>query len=442
VVPNLLCNVVAGLVVLGATASAQGLDRQAPAAAVRQLPAAEAESAPNVVASVASFRATSSGHVFINDVLRRQVVLLDSTLRLMKVVTDVNGTQAHYGNGATGMFAYRGDSTLFLSGASLSLVVMDASGAVGRAMAPPRPSDFGQLVGGAAGIPALDARQRLVYRGAGPSIQERVRLGKLGKAPPPDSAVLVRFDFRTRSLDTVTYVRIYTQRIVPKVVQQGKMATTWMSQILNPMPTVDDWAVLSDGTIAVLRGQDYHVDFFDSDDVRSTGKKIPLAWRHLSADDKAAVLDSSRALAARLAAQGIGISRGVASTPGMESVASGAATVSTTGGGSRSSAEEANDPPADYVAADELPDYQPAFAVGSLRADQDNRLWVRTIPPQPLSGGAIYDVLNAHGALIEHVQVPRNSAIVGFGSGGIIYLARRDNGVLRIERYRYQKTQN
>jgi hypothetical protein len=431
-----------GGIALGVLVSARAASGQAAPIPVRQLPSADAESPPDVVASIASFRATSSGGVFISDVLRRRVVLFDSSLRSMRVVTDVDGTQARYGSGSAGMFAYGGDSTLLLSGSSLSIVVLDANGTVGRVMAPPRPSDFGQMMGGTSGIPALDARGRLVYRSAGPTMQELVRLGKLGTAPPPDSAALVRFDFKTRRLDTVTYVRIYSQRIIPHVVEQGKMFVTWMSQILNPAPVVDDWAVLSDGTIAVARGQDYHVDFFDSDNVRSAGTKIPFAWRHLSPDDKAALLDSTRALRARLVAQGIGVNRGVAPAPGMEPVAARTATVSTSGGGDGSSTAQTSEPPAEYVAPDELPDYQPAFAVGSLRADQDGRLWVRTIPPQPLGGGAIYDVLDGHGTLIDRIQVPRNSAIAGFGPGGTVYLVQRDGAALRIKRCRYQNTRS
>lgn len=423
---------------LGVVASTRGANCQSRPIAVRQLPRPDVESPPDLVASIAALRATVSGHVFINDIVRRQVVLLDSSLHLVRVVTDGEGTRARYGNGATGLFAFSGDSTLFLSGASLSIAVMDANGRVARIMAPPRPSDFGQLIGGAAGNPAFDARQRLVYRSAGPGMAERIRLGELGAAPPPDSAALVRFDFRTRALDTLTYVRIYTPRVVPKTAQQGKSVTTWLSQILNPMPLVDDWAVLSDGRVAVLRGVDYHVDFYDANGVRSSGPKVQFPWRHLSTEDKAALLDSSRALRARLTAEGIGVSRGIAPAPGMEPLTSTSTSVNRSVGGGQISPATSDGPPAEYVAPDELPDYQPAFAVGSLRADQDGRIWVRTISPTPLSGGAIYDVLDARGKLIDHIQVPRNSAIAGFSPGGIVYLVQRDDARLSIKRCRYQ----
>jgi hypothetical protein len=415
---------------------ARGAGGQSPA--VRQLPPAQAESRPGVVASIAALRATASGHVFVNDIVRRQVVMLDSSLRVVRVVTDGEGARAHYGNGATGLFAFAGDSTLFLSGATLSIAVLDADGNVARIMAPPRPSDFGQLIGGTAGNPAFDARQRLIYRGAGPGMAERIRLGQAGAAPPPDSTVLVRFDFSTRALDTLTYIRTYTPRIVPHVVQKGTTVATWLSPILNPMPMVDDWAVLADGRVAVLRGVDYHVDFFDANKARTSSPKVPFPWRHLSAADKAALLDSSRALRTRLAAQGIGVSHGMSPAPGMEPVASTTTSVSRSVGGAQASSVDPDEPTAEYVAPDELPDYQPAFAVGSLRADEDGRLWVRTIPPAPLSGGAIYDVLDGRGRWIDRVQVPRNSAIAGFGPEGTVYLAQRIGEKLSIRRCHYR----
>src|SRR5689334_5613794 len=95
--------------------STRGAPCQARTTEVRQLAAPEAESPPDVVGSIASLRATASGHVFINDIARRQVVLLDSSLHLLRVVTDGAGSRANYGTGATGLFAFTGDSTLFLS---------------------------------------------------------------------------------------------------------------------------------------------------------------------------------------------------------------------------------------------------------------------------------------------------------------------------------------
>jgi hypothetical protein len=424
---------------LAALSSAAG---QSPTVGARQLPPAEVESRPGVVTSIAALRSTASGQVVIHDPAGQQVVLLDSTLTLRRVIADQTGSaQALYMMGGTAILAYRGDSTLLLNARSLSVAVLDQDGNVGRTMAPPRPSDFDRLFGGPAGIPGFDPRGRLIYRAAGLTTKERIRLGKLGPPAPRESTAVVRFDFASRRLDTAAFVRTYTQRIVPQSTKQGNTSMIWMTQILNPMPLVDEWAVLSDGTLAVVRGQDYHVDFFDAAGDRASGPKIPFAWRRMSDTDKVALIDSSKALRARLIADGIAVGHAVAPASGTEPLTSTSLQVKTGSASAASASPSASDPdepPPQYVEPEELPDYQPVFENGGVRADADGRLWVRTIPPRPLAGGAIYDVIDRKGLLIDHVQVPRNSAIAGFGPAGAVYLAQRDARGLRLARVRYQ----
>lgn len=93
------------------------------------------------------------------------------------------------------------------------------------------------------------------------------------------------------------------------------------------------------------------------------------------------------------------------------------------------------------VEPSELPDYQPPFFAGSVRADADGRLWVRTMPTKAIPGGPVYDVINAKGELVDRVQVPKDRAIVGFGPGGIVYLAVRETGATtsKLEKATYSK---
>ena len=64
----------------------------------------------------------------------------------------------------------------------------------------------------------------------------------------------------------------------------------------------------------------------------------------------------------------------------------------------------------------------------------DGRLWVRTIPTKPTPGGAIYDVIDGKGALVDRVQVPAGTTIAGFGKGGIVYLGLRDASGIHVQR--------
>src|SRR5215211_2062735 len=70
-----------------------------------------------------------------------------------------------------------------------------------------------------------------------------------------------------------------------------------MTPEINPLPTVDDWAVLSNGTVAIVRGQDYHVELINADGSVNVAPKVPFEWQRLTDEDKAAVIDSAKAAA-------------------------------------------------------------------------------------------------------------------------------------------------
>jgi hypothetical protein len=91
-------------------------------------------------------------------------------------------------------------------------------------------------------------------------------------------------------------------------------------------------------------------------------------------------------------------------------------------------------PPVNMVPISELPDYKPVFGNGSVRADMDGRLWVRTIATKPTTGGAIYDVVDKDGKLVDRIQVPPGTTIAGFGKGGIVYLGQRDASGIHVQR--------
>ena len=93
-------------------------------------------------------------------------------------------------------------------------------------------------------------------------------------------------------------------------------------------------------------------------------------------------------------------------------------------------------PQINYVSPSDLPDYQPAFFATSAKADDDGNIWVRTIPTKPTPGGAVYDVINAKGEVVDRVQIPENRSIVGFGRGGVVILAAQDGMTTKLERAR------
>jgi hypothetical protein len=70
-----------------------------------------------------------------------------------------------------------------------------------------------------------------------------------------------------------------------------------------------------------------------------------------------------------------------------------------------------------------------------VRADDDGKLWVRIMSPEPAAGPE-YDVIDRTGKLIDCVVLPAGTTIIGFAPGGIVYLGVRDASGVRVVRAR------
>ncbi|HEV7839619.1 MAG TPA: hypothetical protein VGO75_16230, partial [Gemmatimonadaceae bacterium] len=369
--------------------------------------------------AVSNVRQLPGGRVLVNDIIGRRVVLFDSTLSQFTVVADTTSATANaYGARPGGLIPFRGDSTLFVDPASLSMLLIDPNGKMGRVMSVPRANDAGFLVGGPFGFPGFDPQGRLVYR-APPRLvfPQRPASGRLPEIPQqPDSAALVRVDLATRKVDTVTFFK--TPKIQMNVTQTPDGGIR-MSATMNPLPQTDDWAVLPDGTIALVRTRDYHVDFISPDGKVTSAPKIPFQWERLTDEQKVVLVDSARVAMERMRASGqggpnggfgfqfggggrgpvgggeatraasVGLAgaaqgggqpaaatspAGSATTPsataqaGTMTVTSGGNTTVTTvgpGGGGLPGPL----PPLTMVSPTELPDYRPAFGPGATRVD-------------------------------------------------------------------------
>jgi hypothetical protein len=220
-------------------------------------------------------------------------------------------------------------------------------------------------------------------------------------------------------------------------VSQDDKGNMRINSEVNPLPVVDEWAVLSDGSVAFVRGQDYHVDFVNPDGTKRAAPKIPFDWQRLTDEDKIAFIDSVKAareklVAAQQAQQG-------ASTQGAAGAPDGAAGQRIViqmgpGGGAGPGSVGGGQPQLNFIAPSELPDYKPPFFSNSVRADAEGNLWVRTIPTKQVPGGPVYDVINHDGKLVDRVQIPVGRTIAGFGPDGTVYLIARDGTSMTFER--------
>jgi hypothetical protein len=176
--------------------------------------------------------------------------------------------------------AFAGDSTLFVDPASNSMTVFDAQGVAARVMAVPNTDDAVLMVGGPFGTPGVDPHGNIVYRGYGRAKGLPLRVQDQSApdvATRPDSAPLYRVSLATRERRTVGQVAIPMQSAASRFDATGLLTGTVL--YVTPLPIVDDWALMPDGRIAVVRGADYHVDWLTPNGQWIATTRIPFKWR-------------------------------------------------------------------------------------------------------------------------------------------------------------------
>ena len=175
----------------------------------------------------------------------------------------------------------------------------------------------------------------------------------------------------SRKVDTAAFFKIPKMKM--NVTQtDGRISIT---NEINPMPIVDDFAVVSDGSVAIVRGQDYHIDWVSPEGGIAPTPKLPFDWQRLSDEDKIAVIDSAKSAmerqrAAAAANPGAAAEGGQRISMSFSASGDGAARGTTMAAGAA--------PQQAFITASELPDYRPAFVQGAARADLDGNLWIRT----------------------------------------------------------------
>lgn len=465
-----------------------------PGPPVRRIESAAAVSTDTLMA-ITNVRALPGGRLLLNDGTRRRLLMLDSNMKTVGIVLDsLTDVENAYGTRSGALVAYRGDSTLFIDAATYAMLVIDPAGKIVRVRSVPRAQDVGNLSANSGnGYPAFDASGRLVYRisaqAARPVAPMRSDMPYIPS--PPDSAFIVGIHLDTRKVDTIGVVR------APKVVY-SVVKTEYgydFRSASNPLPLIDDWAVLSDGTVTFVRGRDYRIDFLNADSTMGSSDKLPFPWTRMTDDDKTHFADSAKAVQTKQAKdnfvmqmiswsnllnkpypakfevhEGFTLTPGLprdwilpkgvlfpanyiyACPPNVPGAPAPTATASASGANGAPAAPPCRPnvysgefgngytPPAPvyraptFIPASELPDYKPPLQQGAARADADGNLWIRPVQLTPVPGGLIYDIVNHTGMLVDRVQLPPGYAIAGFAPGRTVYLSMRDASGLHLAR--------
>lgn len=420
--PSLLSPIMRGTRLVLATAMATVVAssllgaQAAPKIPIRTLAPSTAVSKDSIGPLVA-IRELSDGRVMLNDPFTRRVLLFDAKLTTSKVVIDTSGgtepgAPAKVQIPSATLMHYLGDSTLYADRTSQSLLVPDANGKVARVMSIPRATDIGMMAQwGEAGIPGIDGKGRLVYHGtfsAKPPLKDPERPWLPGIPQQVDSSPVVRADFDTRRIDTL--VALKNNLGAPfKALEVDDTGNVLMRMYINLLGVDDQFAVLSDGTAAVLSVHDYHLEFADPDGTRRTAPKMPFDWRPLTDADKQRMRDSV--------------------APELERRNSVAPARINTPNGPRTGRQLF-----EFLPPEKFGDYEQPVQTAAMRADRDARLWILPRTSLGGQGGLLYDVINRKGELVERVKFPLGYVLAGFGEKGVVYIMKLEKNRGLLER--------
>jgi hypothetical protein len=255
-----------------------------------------------------------------------------------------------------------------------------------------------------------------------------------------DSAVIVRADFDTRQIDSIATHAMAVQKTVTMSTGRGYASTL----AYNPLPMPDEWALLPDGTIAIVRGQDYHVDFVHPDGSRTSSPKLPFDWKRVPQEEKERMLDSAKQAAAAREAAAAARAASAPAGAGGSAAGSGGRGGGASVGGVRVAAQPTPGsllfamPRLPFTTVDlvDLPDYYPPIRGGTVRSDPDGRVWILPTTSVLAGSGLVYDVVDEKGVLVERVQLPPMRNLVAVGAGGVVYMSAFGSGGTRLERAR------
>ncbi len=342
----------------------------------------------------ATVRPLSNGQLLVHDPARRRVLLFDSNLQRAAIVADTTSQTANaYGHGLTGLVPFTGDSSLMTDVSTGTFVVLDPVGKIARIIRFNRTANRALTRLPSGGL-AFDHAGHLLYRAPPPFYLSLLAPDFVGDTlmVGPDSVPILRAELATGHVDTLAMLE--APRARQAVTRRGQGLGGNGHPAFNPIPAGDDWTMLNDGTLAVVRVHDYRVERVRSDRHLVAGPVIHVPMVRIPNAMKVLLVAGLRA-ADSLA------ERSEPSPPGTPRFA--------------------------VVEPGDLPDFQPRFTADAARGDADGNVWVHVNPAASPGLGLTYDVINPSGVLIDRVQFPDGSTLVGFGPG-VAYLLMSANG--------------
>lgn len=321
------------------------------------------------------------GRVLVHDRIER-------TLGVLTPVADANGEIARIGSGP---LEYRVVGSLVRI-AGDSIAVWD-----------PGNSRFLLLSPGAAPVGAARLEERappLTSRSAAvPRAVDRAGrwYATLREVSAGDTTTLVRVSPGASRMDTIA--RFATPQLRPRRRAEGVIAVGAPGLVSRSA-----WAVLPDGVVLLIHGDSYTPEVVRPDGTRKRAASLPFVRVPVDAAARAAHLAETAAAMERMLGQELR-GRGGGVMPRIEA-----------------------EPPATW------PAHRPPLESDTVHVDSRRRVWVRVVDAAPATGDR-YDLLDAAGARVDAIRLPRGMRLVAMGAE-TLYATREDaNGLIQLLRY-------
>ena len=317
-----------------------------------------------------------------------RVVLLNASLTTVTPIGNTGSGPGEYAE-PEGLVAGPKDTTLLIDASRGDILVIDQAGRIVGSKTTP----VAQVALIAPGGLAIDHAGRLLYQ---PRVQESRNNPGGMEIVTPDTAPITAYDFTTRG--TIPVAQVHVEKASSTMESDStKPGTMRMRLQTFPFPTIDDWVMMPDGTIAIIRGADFHVDWIaPNGKIRSTP---PIQYA------KVAVTDSDKV---KFRARHHMFGDSLPMMPRNVSMT--------------------------QLEPDSFPKFKPPFSARGAKAAPDGTIWIpaRIISPAAKEG---YDVIGPDGRVRERVHLAKGQVLVGFGKG-VVYVtvsdAARDTRVARV----------
>ena len=329
-----------------------------------------------------------------------KVLAVDATEATVDFVDFATGSRKSLGRQGSGPGEYRmpagimrlnGDSLWLFDAMQQRIVVFNPDLTPGTTMPM---LVFDQSTMTALTAPFLGDRSGQVYASA--MVIDAGRSGNQMQMKLPDSVGVVRVDPRGKAGRTELARVRFPVSGKPDIKQNGtalKMTMAYPGLIAS-----DPWTVFPDGRIAIVRGNNYTVEFI-APDGKKTSARIAYDLIKVTAADQKAEMDEARRA---MAEQGKAMQKMMPANVTMDFELT---------------------PPAEWPA-----NYPPVAALSAIAA-VDGRLWVKRATPFRL-GREQWDVIDTAGKLVARWRLPAKTTLVAVGQG-VVYTVRTDEDDLR-----------